>query len=250
MALGICKLCLVHKALLNSHIIPNSYFKQIKRNNNGKGITFDDSAIGMAEQSSDSWDEQLLCRDCEAQLGQWEGLCIPALRRAARQPRPGSAMIQPYDHKTFRLFFLSVLWRAAVSSQSAYAKVLLPSDVQEQFRAVLHDGTGHERAQFACQVHRVIDPDKLLTMENIVMSPTSGFVKTAMCFRFVFGGFVIDYFLPKAPFKAGQGLGFLADRLALHVSDIGFAKVPELVQSLVAGHHKQLKGQAPSTRAS
>ena len=76
MALGICRLCRSSADLCESHIIPNSYFRRIKRGNDGKLISFDDSTDGLVDQSIVSWSESLLCRQCEQKFSIAESYSI------------------------------------------------------------------------------------------------------------------------------------------------------------------------------
>ena len=76
-----CQLCLQENKLQNSHIIPNAIFKKLFRSNNGKAISLSSNAEQWIEHGSDSWHEELLCRDCEQLLStNYEKYSIELLR--------------------------------------------------------------------------------------------------------------------------------------------------------------------------
>jgi hypothetical protein len=62
-----CALCRTTGELKRSHIIPNSFFKAMKKD--GKLVRFDFDEQSQVRLSIESWWEYLLCAECEARLG-------------------------------------------------------------------------------------------------------------------------------------------------------------------------------------
>lgn len=119
---GICKLCLEDKDLLESHSIPKSYFKRLKKN--------DPQLIVVQKGSKPKREnidpkEPLLCFECEQFISQeYESYGIRLLRDH-RNIRKNSdhIIIGHFDYKRFYLFLLSILWRASISKSVHYSSV-------------------------------------------------------------------------------------------------------------------------------
>jgi hypothetical protein len=118
---GICPLCQREKQLSRSHILPNASFRKIKRQNSGKLVSFDDSAYTPVGHTVESWWEYLLCHECEQILSVYENYSIGILRKMARDSH---FTLKNFDYVKLKLFFTSLLWRAAVSNQDAFSKVI------------------------------------------------------------------------------------------------------------------------------
>ncbi|OHY64423.1 hypothetical protein BB778_20585 [Pluralibacter gergoviae] len=119
---GICKLCLKDKELMESHSIPRSYFKRLKKN--------DPQLIVVQKGSKPKREnidpkEPLLCFECEQFISQeYESYGIRLLRNH-RNIRKNSdhIIVSHFDYKRFYLFLLSILWRASVSKNIHYSTV-------------------------------------------------------------------------------------------------------------------------------
>lgn len=116
---AICKLCLREKQLVRSHIVPNFAYKPLR---NGKGQIFVLSRKKRVVQTGHF--EKLLCSDCETVLSRYESEFAkdwmqPILadsNRLLAATISGVLFVGVSDWIKFKLFHLSVFWRAAVSS--------------------------------------------------------------------------------------------------------------------------------------
>ena len=68
MPIDFCSLCLSTADLRDSHIIPNAYFKEMKRERSGQLVAIDDSVDTMVRHSNESRSEPPLCAACEKAL--------------------------------------------------------------------------------------------------------------------------------------------------------------------------------------
>lgn len=139
---GNCELCKSSKPIMRSHAIPDSIFKRIFRENNGKGIllTLDDAEI---DYSSDSWWEHQLCTDCESLLNDnYEKYALQVLRGTKgnfSKQDEGLSFKEINLHK-LTIFFISILWRTSVSNHQAYSSIRLGDYINEYLRSsILHD---------------------------------------------------------------------------------------------------------------
>jgi len=243
-----CALCLEESPLRDSHIIPNAYFRHMKRQKAGRLITFDDSSSTPVRYSNESWYEPLLCASCEQRLSKWETSCIDSLRRTGRlfeHSGIGGASAHKFNHRTFHDFLLSVLWKAAIARHPAFSRVVLPPAVLEEFRLCLHKDMPTHQAHFDCRIRKLVDGQRhfaIRALESFLTSPTVKITSTGGAFMFIFGGYVIDYFVPRAPFRQRQALGFVKRQAPLFIPSVDFSDIPELMAGLVAGYAKAARG--------
>jgi hypothetical protein len=126
--MAICKLCLLDKSLCQSHIIPEFLYAPLY-NDDGR-------MMGITGVGGKGWKpvqkglrDDLLCRECEALLN--ERYEIPFQQQwSNRYPLPqradeGDVFHAQFDYATFKLFHLSILFRAAVSSNPTFRQVSL-----------------------------------------------------------------------------------------------------------------------------
>lgn len=124
----ICKMCLQDKKLVDSHIIPRSFFEHMRPNEakqepfeiltNTAGAYNKKSRIGI-------YDNKLLCSDCEGLLQKYDdyGQKILLKTKIEKQIKHKNSEvlgweIDDIDYKKLKLFFISILWRSSVSDQT------------------------------------------------------------------------------------------------------------------------------------
>ena len=247
---SVCALCLKPAELQDSHIIPNAYFKRMKWDNAGKLIAFDTSENSEARPSIESWSEDLLCKDCEQRFSKWETASIEMLRRTGHSiERSGNhgGLIERYNYSILRLFLLSILWRSAVSTLQEFSEIVLPTEFQERLRlALCTDDNASGTVALHCRLMKIVDDAKVFTaknFENIAVSPSiepSG--ASGKC-TFIFGGYLVEYFVPQMPLKIRRTLGVLKHQEQQFVPVIPMTSIPKLMNLFVAGRHKKLTGK-------
>lgn len=132
-----CELCLQESKLCDSHIIPEFAFRP----------TYDETGRAVeirgerAKKLQKGYREKLLCPRCEDKLNEgWEKYFKevwfdrPAL---PVHPTEGFFTIEGLAYRRFKLFHLSVLWRASVAQGDPFRKVKLPAEDEEQLRRML-----------------------------------------------------------------------------------------------------------------
>lgn len=134
-----CRLCGKNKPLCDSHIVPEFLYKDLYNENH--------KMMGINGQGNKGWKplqqglyEKLLCESCEQFfndeyekpfLQQWT-ITSPLPDRM----REGEVYAGLYDYPKFKLFHLSVLFRASVSSLPSFAAVRLGKH-EERIREML-----------------------------------------------------------------------------------------------------------------
>jgi hypothetical protein len=145
MILGDCKLCDQHKELANeSHIIPKFIFKEIMGDDRKiypikiNGSLTNKQIIMPKKGLPTPYDKHLLCLDCESVFNKLEtyskeaiyGNAVmhvenPKVQGYVDQNGNPFSIIEKMDYTKYKLFLLSILWRAHISSRDMYKAVNL-----------------------------------------------------------------------------------------------------------------------------
>jgi hypothetical protein len=157
MKIGECKLCKERKPLLKkSHIIPEFFYAQ-------SGVYNDKHQMHSLEvqeylksknfsyRYTGVYDPNILCKDCDNVL-------IGTLETYSRQvlfgglnknnqiicknyknPNDGAefSLVENVDYKKFKLFLLSILWRASISNQPFFQDIVIPEVFKEKLRTMI-----------------------------------------------------------------------------------------------------------------
>ncbi|WP_329906871.1 hypothetical protein [Serratia quinivorans] len=130
---GICKLCLEEKELQESHSIPRSYFKRLKKSDSQLIVVRKGS---RPKRENVDPKEPLLCFECEQFISaEYESYGIRLLRDH-RNIRKNSdhIIINSFNYKKFYLYLLSILWRASISKNIHYSTVVGAPELDELMR--------------------------------------------------------------------------------------------------------------------
>ncbi|WP_202403517.1 hypothetical protein [Pantoea sp. Taur] len=119
---GICKLCLQDSELQQSHIIPRSYFKRLKKED-GKIIVIQEGNKSITGNFDPK--EPMLCRKCEQFLSiNYEHYGIRVLRDHKNfRKNSNHIIIASFQYEKFYLYLISILWRASIAKHVHYDSV-------------------------------------------------------------------------------------------------------------------------------
>jgi len=148
-----CKLCLQEKPLIKkSHIIPKKFFQQAFINI-PKGFApenYGDKAYRLYSKESKSRNQpsgihvkNILCESCEQKLGLFDNYAQTILlnndKYLKKDDKKNVWKLQniDYDYIKLKLFFMSVLWRSQICSDSFCSQVELTSDSEAKLRDMI-----------------------------------------------------------------------------------------------------------------
>ncbi len=120
--IGICKLCLEVKTLMESYSIPRSYFKRLKKDSPQLMIIQKGSKPKLENIDPK---EPLLCFECEQFISnEYESYGTRLLRNPHNiRKNSDHIIVNSFNYKRFYLFLLSILWRASISKNVHYSSV-------------------------------------------------------------------------------------------------------------------------------
>jgi hypothetical protein len=140
--------------------------------------------------------EYLLCASCDNQFGKHEDyakylLYGGRLPVADVENTDTHAVCEHVDYRAFKLFQMSILWRAGITSLPFFAQVTLDSHA-ETLRSMLLAGDPGPSQQYGCAMMALLDGHEICDM---VRTPDRIEMEEEDCFRFIMGGFLWLFFL-------------------------------------------------------
>jgi hypothetical protein len=184
-----CALCLREAELRLSHIIPEFLYKSMYDEKHRLSLL---SAIpeqpNMYKQKG--LREKLLCDACEQLISIWEGYASKVLNGGLSLSYNSvhrMIHVSGIDYNPFKLFQLSVLWRAGISKLPFFSKVELGIHSEALRRMLLASDPGtHER--YGCIMIGIEHQGKAFT--DVLLEPKKTRFDGHSGYRFVFGGFM------------------------------------------------------------
>ena len=131
---GQCKYCGKTTNLIDAHIIPESFFRDIDPSRSGLRMYSATEGQYPKRSPIGVYDKGILCQECEDKFAPFDDYAARLLlqrdfQRESIDDEEGHLgyFILDVDYRRLKLFGLSVLWRAAISSQDYFNYVELGS---------------------------------------------------------------------------------------------------------------------------
>jgi hypothetical protein len=127
-----CQLCGQDRKLVQAHVIPRSF--HLIAPDDKKPARLATNAEGRYPQKIPKgvYDASILCEDCERRFSPWDdyadGIFLKSWDKFDKIVHQGKEIgygLATYDYTLLKMFFLSLLWRAAVSSHVMFSKIEL-----------------------------------------------------------------------------------------------------------------------------
>jgi len=185
-----CHLCLLPKILRKSHIVPEYLYRNLYNDNR--------HMMGITGKGSKGWAkvqkglrELLFCDDCEQLFNEkyekpfltdWLDNNPLSKKLTPEQSYP----IKMPSYERFRLFHLSVLFRASVSSDPTYNEVNLGKH-EEIIRKMLLNNDSGNNWQYLIIGYAIIH-DKTHEIVNLIARPERRSFDGVNCYSMLYGG--------------------------------------------------------------
>jgi len=193
-----CKLCLKEKELKDSHIISEFLYKPIYDDKHR--MMFLDLSKGINNKNKvilkKGVREKLLCGECEEKLSKWETYASKIIfHNVPKSPNDlnNIAVWSGIDYKTFKLFQLSLLWRASISNLPEFKQVKLGPH-EEKIRVMLHYENPGKAYEYGCAITRSKGLPEIFT-ELIMVPEMIRKIDGHRCVRFVINGMFWIYLI-------------------------------------------------------
>lgn len=226
---GICNLCLKEKELIKkSHIIPEFLYRQSgmyddKHRMNFLCLTKNDILQNRKTRQKQSgiYDRYILCADCDNRIiSSYENYASNAIYGTNvliehcpdcinyGDTNPIFSICRNVDYAKYKLFLLSILFRASITKDVFFDEVKLSMENQEKLRKMVYEGNPGKFNDFPFLVSTFVTSENIPT--DIFINPakaeqngktTYTFVFAAMSFLFYEGENLetdeFDFFLMK-----------------------------------------------------
>jgi len=148
-----CRLCgTAQEKFQKSHIIPDFMYRDLK--NSQSQILRMRMPFGkrLRHIPTGFYEKPLLCTSCEKMIGAWESYAEKMLTRNNHfeVPKDKTAgelirLVEDVEYKRFKLFLLSIVWRASVSNLPFFSEVFLGKEHEGRIgQMLLKDDPGEE----------------------------------------------------------------------------------------------------------
>ena len=238
----ICRLCRQNTVLCESHILSEFLYKPLYDSKHRLHVLSTAGADKKLPQKGVR--ELLLCEQCENRLSRFEGYA----RQVLFEPKFAKVVLDDakgreyqVDYAKFKLFELSVLWRAGVSSLPEFRDAALGKHERRLRQMLLNESPGGT-TDYGCFVS---EPEKYPTVtDNVVVFVGVGKVRrlgNTQAARFIFARLSWVFFLTRKPLRPDLTALFLQDagRWRILKGDFGVDKVIEdLAEKIWESKHR------------
>jgi hypothetical protein len=236
-----CALCLAPAKLSNSHIIPKFAYKQ----------TMEGSGYALIKSTEDgvptykvqrSWTERLLCPACETRISVWERYANRVLNGQEGERtdvEDVGTTIVGLDYQKFKLFQMSVLWRASITTNPFFKYVNL-GPREEPLRLKLLAGDAGAPEEYGCWMISLVLPE--IDVRAVVLEPQSRRWDHLRMVQFTFSGFNW-VFMVSARYKEAMSKGLLQTNGTMHILKKPLFDVPGFTDMFARMAQKDLRQQ-------
>jgi hypothetical protein len=225
---GMCALCLHIRKLCNSHIVPEFAYRPIYDSKH-RAIAFNPRAPDVRQNIQKGLRSRLLCENCEGIINTHYESTFKRFwfdDESLSKAMQGTGRIVKVDYASFKLFHLSVLWRASLSTHEAFKQVAIGKEHTERIRQMLLDKDPGPVWQYPILCEGILGPNGPST--NLFVSPQRSQYQRHRVYQFTFCGCRWLYFISSQPVNSAERLG-LKDSGELPV---GKCEIKEVLQSI------------------
>lgn len=192
-----CALCKEERELKNSHVIPEFIYRPLYDHVHRFHILSSEGTSHRYGQKG--LREKLLCEVCELRFSRHEKYASEVFTGKIKvdSERNGNLVrISGINYESFKLFGLSVLWRAGVSSLRMFSHVKLGAHEESIRVQLLSDNPGPSH-KYGFILAPLVSMER--SQKDLILQPTRSRLGGHLCYRFVFGGLIWAFVVSKHP---------------------------------------------------
>jgi hypothetical protein len=202
--IGKCKLCGEEKELCKqSHIIPNFMYQDLFDEKNRLHAIHCKEGIPQERgcRQTGEFDKDILCHSCDnevlGKLDRYASLILyDGYPKIAENSTGPDGMVYTFcadiDYQQFKLFLLSILWRASISQREFFAEVQLGPH-EKRIRKMLFNSEPGDQLEYPCLIMTYLHLNKY--PGDIVAQPSRSRVNGGYVYKFLIGGMVYVFFI-------------------------------------------------------
>jgi len=233
-----CNGCDEDKKLIKAHIIPKSFYMNLKGDGQYLNVIHSDEDSRVGRSFIGDYDKEILCQACDGELGKYDNyakkLLLDQFDRF-NELRKGDELVgwevEECKHQELVLFFLSVLWRASISSRTNYNSIVLgPHECN--IKEIIY-GKYNDHLQYTCSLAK-FHGGKIYTLEQAILNPVRIKVRGVNFYQIYLGGFIAYIKVDKRISPMGHKLDIREGRkLRIVARDFDNSKEYKFIQKIV-----------------
>ncbi|WP_286261992.1 hypothetical protein [Thalassotalea atypica] len=191
-----CKGCGENKKLIKAHIIPKSFYMDLRANANHLNIVPSNVGERQSRSNIGDYDTNILCKDCDTIMEKYDDygkkLLLDQRDSFIEHERNGQLLgweVHNFDYLKLKLFFLSILWRASISSRPFFRRVSL-AQYEDKLKELIWNEQDDDNHTFGCVVAKFL-PANIEGVEKSILDPDKTTLEGRNYYRFYFGGYNI-----------------------------------------------------------
>ena len=214
-----CRLCLKDKKLINSHIIPECFYTPIYDDRHHLNLV---STFPLKEKfKQKGLREKLLCEDCDNSLSPYEKYVREVFYGGVEiqvNEMKNLILLHNIDYNKFKLFQLSLLWRASISSLDFFSEInLSKSPHEEKLRKMIILKNPGEQHEYGCFIIMPIWEEKKVIDDFIAKPEYLNKIDDHRMYRFILGGCFWIFFVSSHTINIAYKNIFLNKNGILHI---------------------------------
>jgi len=201
----LCKLCLLDRPLRRSHIVPEFLYRPLYGPKHTV-VTLNPD-LHYERRVRKGLTEPLLCEACEQRIQQFEDYF--ARRWYHISPLPSEippldnvVAVSALDYQLFKLFHLSICWRASVSSLPDFSGVSLGPH-EERIRAQLLAGVAGPAQEYQVLAVLVLRPGTRIPHHGLIAPPSRFRADGLSCYGSLYAACPWQVLISRAGLKKG-----------------------------------------------
>jgi hypothetical protein len=188
-----CRLCHQPRELCESHIIPEFLYKTLYDKEKHQFAQV--SGSPKVRKWQKGFKEKLLCRVCEEKLNKWETYAAQVLFGGVEiglEKMQDAVIVRDVDYPKFKLFQLSVIWRAGVSRLLQFSNVKLGPH-EEKLRSLIEKDDPGAPVDYGCLI--IITPSYFDLTSRMMMLAQETRFGGHRCYMFLMAGLTWVFFV-------------------------------------------------------
>ena len=194
-----CKLCLTDKILVDSHIFPEFMYEPLYDDEHRFNVV-NIKGGDIIKQPFKGVYEKLLCDDCDNKIiGKYENHASKVLfgdgkKEIEVETKEFGYLIHNVDYKLFKLFQISLIWRASISKRDEVIRINLGPHAEKMREMLLNEKPG-EIYNYGVIIY--LFPKTSKVMKGLIISPELLHQKVEgnRIYRAIFNGLLWVYFI-------------------------------------------------------
>ncbi|PER04891.1 hypothetical protein [Bacillus cereus] len=237
-----CRLCGEGKELIKSHIVPEGFYKNMYDNKNRLFLSSQSRNGFITMQKGQR--EELLCIECDSNLigNKYDKYGIQVIRDRLHIQSSTDYTKETWeglDYNKFKIFLLSVLWRAHIA-QKFHKGITLDENTETLIVKAIKSGQAPKENVIPIVGISLVDPkdkaskcDEIITNGNTYTRTGQKYSKTCII---IFGGYAWTFIVPNAEINDPQEEFFLKENglMVLPKQNIrNFPPITDIMNSII-----------------